>query len=81
MPLTETLSLFARFGVHYPESANGVPSALSDPQRFGRVYGWGLSFQPTRRIELRAESERLTGLGNDRGQEANTLMFGARVEF
>jgi hypothetical protein len=80
VPLASSLALFARFGFHYAE---GQPdfAQLWETDRLGRVYGVGLRFEPSPRIELRAETERFTRVGAAAAQEASAILFGARVRF
>ena len=81
--LTPSLSLFGKLGMSFsPDTANsGI--AIESSTRPGRVYGFGVSYQVTASLELRAQSERYTGLGQTSSGdlEANALTFGARMRF
>lgn len=80
VPLDSSLSLFARFGLSYPEGQGPSPSP-AQLDELGRVYGLGLHFAPNERIDLRAELQRFTRVGSDGSTDASTVLFGARVRF
>ena len=83
MLVTDSVSLFGKFGMNFsPDTANSG-FAVEHPARPGKVYGFGLSYQASAHLELRAQSERFTGLGQTAAGEleANALTFGARLRF
>jgi hypothetical protein len=80
VPLDSSLSLFARFGLHYADG----PGQISSPAQvddLGQVYGVGFRFAPTDRIDLHAEMQRFTGAGSDGSADGSVMLFGARVRF
>ena len=81
--LSASLTFFAKLGVNFAPNAAYSSFSVDTPSRPGRVYGFGVSYQVTGSFELRAQSERYTGLGQtDNGElEANALTFGARLRF
>ena len=81
--LTDSLRLFAKLGVNFAPNATYSSFAVDTASRPGRVYGFGVSYQVNDQLELRAQSERYTGLGQtDNGElEATALTFGARLRF
>ncbi len=81
--LSDALTFFAKLGVNFAPNATYSSFSVDTPSRPGRVYGFGVSYQVNGRLELRAQSERYTGLGQtDNGElEANALTFGARLRF
>ena len=83
MELTDSVTIFAKLGVNFAPDAPYGNLAVDAPSRPGRVYGFGVSYQVTGRFELRAQSERYTGLGQTSNGtlEANALTLGARLKF
>jgi len=83
VPVTDSLALFGKLGVNFAPNATYSSFALDTPSRPGKVYGFGVSYQVTGQLELRAQSERYTGLGQTDGGtlEANALTVGARLRF
>jgi outer membrane protein with beta-barrel domain len=83
LELSDSLTFFAKLGVNFAPNATYSSFAVDTPSRPGRVYGFGVSYQVSGRLELRAQSERYTGLGQtESGElEANALTFGARLRF
>jgi hypothetical protein len=81
--LSDSLTFFAKLGINFAPNATYSSFALDTSSRPGRVYGFGVSYQVSGRLELRAQSERYTGLGTtENGElEANALTFGARLRF
>lgn len=81
--LSESLTFFAKLGVNFAPNATYSSFAVDTPSRPGRVYGFGVSYQVSGHLELRAQSERYTGLGQtENGElEATALTFGARLRF
>jgi len=81
--LTDSLKFFAKLGVNFAPDATYSSFAVATSSRPGTVYGFGVSYQITGQFELRAQSERYTGLGQtNNGQlEATALTFGARLRF
>lgn len=81
--LTRSLSLFGKLGMSFSPDTTGGRIAIESSARPGRVYGFGVSYQATARLELRAQSERYTGLWQTSSGEleANALTFGARMGF
>jgi len=81
--VTDSLRFFAKLGVNFAPNASYSSFAVDTPSRPGRVYGFGVTYQVSGQLELRAQSERYTGLGQtDSAQlEANALTFGARLRF
>jgi opacity protein-like surface antigen len=83
LAVTDSLTLFGKLGVNFAPNATYSSFAVDTPSRPGRVYGFGVSYQVTDQLELRAQSERYTGLGQTEsgGLEANALTVGARLRF
>src|SRR5215470_7042149 len=83
MELSDSLTIFAKLGVNFAPDASYSSFAVDAPSRPGRVYGFGVSYQVSGRFELRAQSERYTGLGQTSNGtlEANALTLGARLKF
>ena len=83
LELSQSLTFFAKLGVNFAPNATYSSFAVDTPSRPGRVYGFGVSYQVNGYLELRAQSERYTGLGQtENGElEANALTFGARLRF
>jgi hypothetical protein len=81
--VTDSLTLFGKLGVNFAPNATYSSFAVDTPSRPGKVYGFGVSYQVTGQLELRAQSERYTGLGQTEsgGLEANALTVGARLRF
>jgi len=81
--LSGSLTLFAKLGVNFAPNATYSSFAVDTASRPGTVYGFGISYQVSGQLELRAQSERYTGLGQtENGQlEATALTFGARLRF
>jgi opacity protein-like surface antigen len=81
--LSDSLTLFAKLGINFAPNAAYSSFAVDTPSRPGRVYGFGVSYQVSGRLELRAQSERYTGLGQtENGElEANAVTFGVRLRF
>jgi Outer membrane protein beta-barrel domain len=81
--LSESLTLFAKLGVNFAPNATYSSFAVDTASRPGRVYGFGVTYQVSGHLELRAQSERYTGLGqtNSGELEASALTFGARLRF
>jgi len=83
LPLSDSVTLNAKLGLHRPDSA--APTAggiLSDPPGTGVLYGLGLSMQLAQNVELRAQSERFARpAGSPQGTSADTFLFGANVRF
>lgn len=83
LAVTDSLRFFAKLGVNFAPNASYSSFAVDTPSRPGRVYGFGVTYQVSGQLEVRAQSERYTGLGQtDSGQlEANALTLGARLRF
>jgi hypothetical protein len=83
MDLSDSISVFAKLGVNFAPDASYSSFAVDTPSRPGRVYGFGVSYQVNGRFELRAQSERYTGLGQtaNGALEANAVTLGARLKF
>jgi hypothetical protein len=83
LPLSDSLTLNAKLGLHRPESAPAAPGAsLSDATGTGVLYGLGLSMQLAQNVELRALSERFARpAGSSQGTSTDTFLFGANVRF
>ena len=83
LELSQSLTFFAKLGVNFAPNATYSSFAVDTASRPGRVYGFGVSYRVSGHLELRAQSERYTGLGQtENGElEANALTFGARVRF
>jgi hypothetical protein len=59
LPLSDSVTLMAKFGLHYPQSTvAGVDRSSLDLAGAGKMYGLGVSVQVTENVELRANSER-----------------------
>jgi Outer membrane protein beta-barrel domain len=83
LAVTDSLRFFGKLGVNFAPNATFSSFAVEPASRPGRVYGFGISYHVSGQLELRAQSERYTGLGQtDNGQlEANAVTFGARLRF
>jgi len=83
MEVSDSLTIFAKLGFNFAPDAPYSTLAVDAPSRPGRVYGFGVSYQVNGRFELRAQSERYTGLGQTSNGtlEANALTLGARLKF
>lgn len=81
--LSQSVTFFAKLGVNFAPNATYSSYSIDTPSRPGRIYGFGVSYHVTGSLELRAQSERYTGLGQtESGElEANALTFGARLRF
>jgi hypothetical protein len=84
--LSDSITLSAKLGVHYPHSAltGGEGSlSLSNLTTAGRLYGLGLSYQVAENVELRAQSDRyLPSSGSEPGvPTVNTVLVGANLRF
>jgi hypothetical protein len=81
--LTRSLSLFGKLGMSFSPDTTNNSMMIESSARPGRVYGFGVSYQATASLELRAQSERYTGLWQTSSGEleANALTFGARMRF
>jgi hypothetical protein len=79
VPLDDSVSLFARLGLKYPENENPI-----EPQgqigELGRIYGVGLRFAPSQHVDVRAEMQHVTRVGPAGGSDA-TAMVAARIRF
>jgi hypothetical protein len=82
-PPSIALSSMGKLGMSFSPDTTGGRIAIESSARPGRVYGFGVSYQATARLELRAQSERYTGLWQTPSGEleANALTFGARMRF
>ena len=80
VPLDLSLSLFARFGLHYTEGQKQI-SAPAQVDQLGRIYGLGLRFAPSERLDLRAEVQHFTRSGSDASTDASAMLLGAEVRF
>ena len=83
LELTDTVSLFGKLGMTFSPDTTNSGFNTEAPARPGKVYGFGISYQASANLELRAQSERFTGLGQTPGGElqASALTFGARLRF
>jgi Outer membrane protein beta-barrel domain len=83
LAVTDSLTFFGKLGVNFAPNATYSSFPVDTPSRPGRVYGFGVSYQVTGQLELRAQSERYTGLGqtDSGGLEATALTLGARLRF
>jgi hypothetical protein len=81
--LTETLSLFGKLGMSFSPDTSNSGFTAEAPTHPGKVYGFGFSYQARANLELRVQSERITGLGQTASGdlEANALTFGAKLRF
>ena len=81
--LSESMTFFAKVGVNFAPNATYSSFSVDTPSRPGRVYGFGVTYQVSGHLELRAQSERYTGLGQTSSGEleASALTFGARLRF
>jgi hypothetical protein len=79
VPLDDSVSLFARLGLKYPENEKPIdpPGPIGE---LGRVYGVGLRFAPSERVDVRAEMQHVTRVGPGGGSDANA-MLAARIRF
>jgi len=80
VPLDSSLSLFARFGLHYLEG-QGQISSPAQVDELGRVYGVGFRFAPSDRVDLHAEMQHFTRAGSDSSTDSSAMLFGARFRF
>jgi len=83
VPLTDSLRLFAKLGLNFAPNATYSSFPVDTPSHPGTVYGFGVSYQVSGQLELRAQSERYTGLGQADGSQlqATTFTFGAKLHF
>jgi hypothetical protein len=83
LPLTDSVTLVAKLGLHYPEASGpGSNLSFSELAGAGVLYGLGLSLQLADNVELRARSERFAHpQGRSQGTTADTFLFGANVRF
>ena len=72
--------LLARFGLHNLEGQKQF-SSPAQVDELGRVYGLGLQFAPSERVDLRAEVQRRTRVGSDGSSDASAMLFTAQVRF
>jgi hypothetical protein len=78
VPLDDAVSLFGRLGLKYPENESPIdPSGQIG--ELARVYGVGLRFAPSERVDVRAEMQHVTRVGAG-GSDA-TAMLAARIRF
>ena len=84
VPLSESLTLLAKFGLHYPQNTvTGGGLSVSDLAAGGKLYGLGLSYQVAENVELRAQSERYlhSQVGQAGAATVDTFLLGANVRF
>ena len=72
--------MFARFGLHYTEGQKQI-STPAQVDQLGRIYGLGLRFAPSERLDLRAEVQHFTRGGSDASSDASAMLLGAEVRF
>lgn len=82
IPVTESITLSAKFGLHYPQSYI-TSGEFSDTGFAGKLYGMGLSYQVAENVELRAQSERYlhSPTGQSGAGTVDTVLLGANVRF
>ena len=80
VPLDSSVSLLARFGLHNLEGQKQF-SSPAQVDELGQVYGLGLQFAPSERVDLRAEVQRRTRVGSDGSSDASAMLFTAQVRF
>jgi hypothetical protein len=80
VPLDSSVSLLARFGLHNLEGQKQF-SSPAQVDELGRVYGLGLQFAPSERVDLRAEVQRRTRVGSDGSSDDSAMLFSAQVRF
>lgn len=80
VPLDSSVSMFARFGLHYTEGQKQISSPAQVDQ-LGRVYGLGLRFAPSERFDLRAEVQHFTRSGSEGSSDASAMLLGAELRF
>ena len=83
LPLTDSLTLVTKLGLHYPEASGpGNNLSASELGGAGVLYGLGVSLQLADNVELRARSEHLARPpGSPQSATADTFLFGANVRF
>jgi hypothetical protein len=84
LPLSDSVTLVAKFGLHYPQSTlTGADRSSADLAGAGKVYGVGVSVQVAENVELRAHSERFErSPGSPQGTAAaDSFLLGANVRF
>jgi hypothetical protein len=82
--LSDSVTLSAKFGLHYPQRAvTGGELSVSDLAAAGKLYGMGLSYQVAENVELRAQSERYlrSPVGSPGTATVDTFLLGANVRF
>ena len=84
LPLSDSVTLSAKFGLHYSQSTViGTDRSYPDLAGAGKLYGLGVSVQVAENVELRAHSEHFerspTSPPGTVG--ADSFLFGANVRF
>jgi hypothetical protein len=81
LPLTDSLTLVTKLGLHYPEASGpGNNLSVSELGGAGVLYGLGVSLQLADNVELRARSEHLARPpGSPQSATGDTFLFGANV--
>ncbi len=84
VPLSDSVTLVGKFGLHYPTSAvAGGSMSLSDLPSGSKLYGVGVSAQVRDNVELRVQSEHFgRPAGASQGTAgSDSVLFGANVRF
>jgi hypothetical protein len=82
LPVTDEWSVTGKMGVQYSGAIGSPGSAEPGPNGYSPVYGLGLSYEITRGLELRAESERvLPRAGDPKSVTGDSVLVGARLRF
>ena len=83
LPLTDALSVTGKMGVQYSRSiASSTNPGLPDSIGASPVYGLGMAYEATQGLELRAESEHVSGrTGDPKTVTGDSILLGARLRF
>ena len=83
LPVSDSLSITGKMGLQYQQSSLFPGGAgAGDSSSPSPVYGVGLAYQTAGRVELRAESERVSARpGDPKSLTGDSFLLGARVRF
>jgi hypothetical protein len=83
LPLSDSVTLVAKFGLHYPQAnVAGADRLPADLAGAGKLYGLGVSVHVADNVELRAQSERFErSPTSPPGTTGDSFVLGANVRF
>jgi OOP family OmpA-OmpF porin len=91
LPFESGLSLYGRLGLHYRQKGmpdDNSPASLHNTEDVGSVLGVGVSYELSRAVTFRAESERYTdfynngtGPGSNLGLDTSVHSIGLSIKF